>query len=431
MMYYYNMMTRCNQNNFYWAKELDIEINTYFDGFLTSFNEMMNNCDKNPLSFYEFYKKYLEDYIISFNNEFHFEKNLKPIFLFDLKTYINKYHNVLNFNFDDGISHYYKITLNLINKYINFFSFCYFINICCIKKAIKKIYNKDYAYCEYFEKEYRKNILFSLIKNVSAFIKKEENNKERFEENIEKFNKEIFYFFVYIMNYIDFSKEKILKIIKSDTSINGKRYEKIPDFIFVFQRSGKIYFKPLEVSSYFIERNNKITTQIKKVEDINPVVKKILRLKKEEYDKSVKEFIFKNKNYFDEYSNEVEILKTDVFLFSFGNFLPFNNVKRIIKKIKKDITQYANSHSENKKDMSEIFNENYYINIVLYEINEVLKQTNDWKWSYKEENYNYTIYYGPEDFEYYNTKDINQYDIVTSKGIIIFSFFNPINVAFF
>lgn len=81
--------------------------------------------------------------------------------------------------------------------------------------------------------------------------------------------------------------------------------------------------------------------------------------------------------------------------------------------------------------MSEIFNENYYINIVLYEINEVLKQTNDWKWSYKEENYNYTIYYGPEDFEYYNTKDINQYDIVTSKGIIIFSFFNPSNVAFF
>lgn len=419
------MIDRSNENNFYWTKELDIEINTYFDSFFTSFNEMMNNFDKNPLSFYEFYKKYLEDYIISFHNEFHFETDLKPIFLFDLKTYINKYYNDLNFNCDGSNFCSNEITLNLINKYVNFFSFCYFINICYIKKVIKKLYNKDYAYYMYFEHDCRKIILFSLIKNVSAFIKREKNNKKRFEKNIKRFNKETFHFFVYILKYVDFSKEKILKIIKSDSNINGKHISKTPDFIFVFQRCEKIYFKPLEVSSYFIKTNNKIKTQIKSLEKINSIIKKIIRLKKEEYDESVKKFITRNKNYFCEFQNEVEVLKTDVFLFSFDDFLSFNEVKSICEEIKNDIKQYANSFSKNKKDMNEIFSENYYIDIALYEINDLIKQTNDWKCSSNDENISYTIYDGPEDFEYYKSKDTCQYDIVTSDGNIIFSFFNP------
>lgn len=98
-----------------------------------------------------------------------------------------------------------------------------------------------------------KYILLSLFISLKYWSNTNKQKIVSLYKKIEKFNKETFHLFCFILNNLDFERAKIDNIIKTDINIkNEEHIENKPDFVIIFSFENKKYIKHIEITNAVI-----------------------------------------------------------------------------------------------------------------------------------------------------------------------------------
>lgn len=315
-----------------------------FFKFMNAFAEMINE-NNNESSFYTFYRKFLETYVIEYSYQFNNYSWYAPVAFFDFSFLFNEQNKSLLSKIlhccGNNLFESENNTEFLLKKQTNFFSFCFLFQTFIYRDFFMKYDNKHEIFDTYnilIEYEW-KYILLSLFINLKYWSDQNKQKIVSLYKKIEKFNKETFHLFCFILNNLDFERSKIDNIIKTDINIKNEQHiEYKPDFVIIFSFENKKYIKPVEITNTVINEaqifNNKNgNLDSSHLQLIESIVRKFKNIDLGKYDDAIKSLIQKNKDKWSLNKDGYKLLKTDVLFCYYENHKDISNIKDNISTI--------------------------------------------------------------------------------------------------